>query len=314
MSALRHTRMVLVVSMAVVTAACSGGSGTAGTSAASSALVTGSAAPAASPTAAASATASGPSGVPGSVRPSPVAVGPVWPVEPRTLAAVPAKGPSVLRSITVGTHGTFERIVLQFTAAYGATRVWLVPVVRADPSNAVVPLAGSAFLTVVVQQAAARWPVQGVVPYQGASTLKPGYPTVKQVSISGDYEAVLSIGIGLDRTTGFQVERLQSPDRLVVDVAELPSWRMWPDDSHAAAVAAQAGFDQGHQSWRGGGASVAWSYGFAVYGWTSPIVTAVDGAGTYRISQRGSTDHVTVRAVAAFPGRSHSIFEIIDSR
>jgi len=307
MSARRLTRMVLVASVAVVTAACSGGSGPAGTSAAASAPVTGSASPTASPTATASATPSG-------VHPSPVAVGPVWPVEPRTLAAVPARGPSVLRSITVGRHGTYERIVLQFTAAYGATRVFLVPVVRADPSNTPVPLAGSAFLTAVVQQAAARWPMQGVAPYEGASTLKPGYPTVKQVSISGDYEAVLSIGIGLSRTAGFQVERLQSPDRLVIDVAELPAWRMWPDDSLAMAVAAQAGFDQGHQSWRGSGASVAWSYAFAVYGWTNPIVTAVDGAGTYRISQRGSTDHVTVRAVAAFPSRSHSIFEILDSR
>jgi hypothetical protein len=143
----------------------------------------------------------------------------------------------------------------------------------------------------------------------------PGYPTLKQISISGDFESVLSFGLGLSRTAGFRVERVQSPDRLVLDLAEPPAWQMWPDDSLAMARAAQAAFDQGHQPWRSSGASVARAYAIAVYGWTNPVVSRVAGTDTYRLAASGgSSDHVTVIAVAAFPTRSHSIVEIAGTR
>jgi hypothetical protein len=138
---------------------------------------------------------------------------------------------------------------------------------------------------------------------------------IKQVSISGDFEAVLSCGIGLDRTAGFQVTRLQSPDRLVVDVAETPAWQMWPDDNLAMAREVQAGSYQGHMAWRNSGAGVAWSYAFAVYGWANPVVTPVPGTHAYRLTDQRGPDSVTVRAVPEFPttGRN-SIFEIADTR
>ena len=49
--------------------------------------------------------------------------------------------------------------------------------------------------------------------------MTPGYPALKQVKLSGDFENVLSFGVGVSRTAGFQVMRLQSPDRLLIDVA-----------------------------------------------------------------------------------------------
>jgi len=190
-----------------------------------------------------------------------------------------------------------------------------VPVVRADPSDKVVPLKGRSFLQVVVHGAVARWSATPITPYGGPSTVTPGYPTLKQVSISGDFEAVLSFGVGLARTAGFQVTRLRSPDRLVVDVAESPTWRKWPDYSLAAARVVQTSFDQGHRPWQGSGQSVAWSYAFAVYGWNKPVVTPVPGTDTYRLTHQGSSDKVTVRAVRQFPTTSrYSIFEITDTR
>jgi hypothetical protein len=242
-------------------------------------------------------------------------VGPVWPIEPRTVAAASASGVPVLKAIRTGRHGPYERLVLEFTAPYGMAKVRYVPVVRADPSYKIVPLQGRSFLEVVVHGAVARW--QASTPYSGLSTMTPGYPTIKQVSISGDFEAVLSFGIGLSRTAGFRVARLGSPDRLVVDVAETPAWRMWPEDSLAAARDMQAAFDQGHQPWRGSPQSVAEVYGIAVYGWRSPVVTPVPGttADTYRVAQKGSPDYVTVRGVRPFAAISkNSIAEIADTR
>ena len=196
------------------------------------------------------------------------AIGPVWPIEPRTIAAAGSRqGLPVLKAIRTGRHGSYDRFVLEFTGSFGAANVRYVPVVRADPSDKVVPLKGLSFLQVVVQGAVAHWPAAPSTPYGGPSTVTPGYPTLKQVSISGDFEAVLSFGVGLARTAGFQVTRLRSPDRLVVDVAESPTWRKWPDYSLAAARVVQTSFDQGHRPWRGSGQSVAWSYAFAVYGW-----------------------------------------------
>jgi len=221
----------------------------------------------------------------------------------------------VLKAIRTGRHGSYDRLTLQFTSSFGEASVRYVPVVRADPSDKVVPLKGRSFLQIVVHGAVARWSATPITPYAGPSTVTPGYPTLKQVSISGDFEAVLSFGIGLDRTAGFQVTRLRSPDRLVVDVAERPAWRMWPDNSLAAARTMQASFDQGHMPWRGTGKDVARAYALAVYGWDNPVVTPVSGTNGYRLSHRGSPDSVTVRAVPAFPTTSrNSIVEIAGTR
>ena len=244
------------------------------------------------------------------------AIGPVWPIEPRTIAAAGSRqGLPVLKAIRTGRHGSYKRLVLEFTASYGAANVRYVPVVRADPSDKVVPLKGRSFLQVVVHGAVARWSATPITPYGGPSTVTPGYPTLKQVSISGDFEAVLGFGVGLARTAGFQVTRLRSPDRLVVDVAERPTWQRWPDDSLAGARVIQTSFDQGHMPWRGSGEGVAWSYAFAVYGRNKPVVTPVPGTDTYRLTHQGSPDNVTVRAVREFPTTSrYSIFEITDTR
>lgn len=223
----------------------------------------------------------------------------------------------MLKAIRTARNSSYERLVLEFTGPYGPAKVRYVPVVRADPSNKIVPLRGSSFLQIVVHGAVAHYQATPITPYSGPSTVTPGYPTIKELSISGDFEAVLSLGVGLDRTAGFRVSRLNTPDRLVVDVAETPAWRMWPEDSEAAAQRMQAAFDQGHQPWRGDPQRVAEVYGIAVYGWSSPVASSVpDTTGyTYRVAQQGSPDAVTVRAVRPFTATSKSnIAEIADTR
>jgi Domain of unknown function (DUF4232) len=257
------------------------------------------------------------SGNPASSTPS-LFTGPVWPIEPRTIPAVAGRGTAVLRQGRTGEHGSFERLVLEFTAPYGAVKVGHVPVVREDPSNRIVPLQGRSFLQIVVQGAVARYPATPIAPYQGPTTLTPAYPTLRQVSISGDFERVLSVGVGLSRTAGFRVQRLSAPDRLVLDVAETPAWRMWPEDNLAQARDEQAAVNHGHQPWRGSPESVAQLYAGSVYGWNyllgSLDITRVPNAPayTYRLAAKGSPDYVTIRAVRAFPGAT--IVEIADTR
>jgi hypothetical protein len=225
----------------------------------------------------------------------------------------------VLKQIRVGQHGSYDRLVLDFTAPYGAVKVRYVPVVRADPSDRVVPLLGRSFLEVVVQRAVAKNAATPITPYAGPSTVTPGYRTLRQVSISGDFEAVLSFGVGLSRTAGFRVHRLAAPDRLVLDVAEVPAWRMWPEDNRAQARSEQAAVDQGHQPWRDSPELVAQVYALAVYGWNyldgNLDITRLRHAPayTYRLAAKASPDYVTVRAVPMFD-RPNSICVIADTR
>jgi len=51
------------------------------------------------------------------------------------------------------------------------------------------------------------------------SSLTPGCPNLLQVKKTGDFEGVVSFGLGLRKMTGFRVFRLQNPMRVVIDVA-----------------------------------------------------------------------------------------------
>jgi hypothetical protein len=197
--------------------------------------------------------------------------------------------------------------------AYAMVRIRYVPLVHADPSDLVVPLQGNAFLEVSVQDAYARWGAgDGTPTYDGPNSVWVGYPTIKQVAVSGDFEAVLSFGIGLDRVAGFTVMPLRSPDRLVIDVAVPPAWRMWPDSSLTQAKQMQQRYEDGELAWR---SSVVAYYARQVYGWTEPAIVRVPGTDEYWVSSPGSTERIRVRQVWPFRDtRPSSIAEIADVR
>jgi hypothetical protein len=130
--------------------------------------------------------------------------------------------------------------------------------------------------------------------------------------MSGDFENVLSFGIGVDRVAGFQAIRMTGPDRLVIDIAHRPQWRMWPDTSQANAQAVQQAFDKGSQPWR---ADVVAYFGKQVYGWANPVVTRIAGTDDYWISEQDSLERIRVHQVWPFARTyAHSIAEIADVR
>jgi hypothetical protein len=239
----------------------------------------------------------------------------VWPIERRTLHGTNhADDQAVLTAIRTGRHGTYERLVLEFSGGFGDVSVGYLPTpfILTDPADQVLRLRGNVVLSVTIQGAVATWNGVGHKPYPGPFTVTPNLPTLKQVSLAGDFEAVLSFGVGLDRIAGFHVDRVAGPDRLVIDVAERPNWRLWPEDNLAMARSTQSAVDQGHQPWRGDPIAVVRAYAAAMFGWQNANASPVY-PGAYRIHRDGAS--IIVHTAAPFSTTTaHSIVLIADTR
>jgi hypothetical protein len=131
--------------------------------------------------------------------------------------SAPGSGGQVrLSDLATGCHATFDRFVVRARFGTPSYDVRYVRRIIADGSGAVVRLKGTKRIRIVVQNArghtqAGRPTIPNVV--------TPLCPNLRQVKTAGDFEGVVTFGLGLRRKTGFRVFRLTSPKRLVVDVA-----------------------------------------------------------------------------------------------
>jgi hypothetical protein len=128
-----------------------------------------------------------------------------------------AAGQPLLDNIRVGRHDSegFDRVVFDLADVPGY-RVHHVRRVIQDGSGLPLTLRGRAFLTVRLEPAVAHND-------QGESTA-PGrivrrFTQLKEVRLAGDFEGVVTYGIGLAARSDFRVFTLSMPDRLVVDLA-----------------------------------------------------------------------------------------------
>jgi len=125
-------------------------------------------------------------------------------------------GQAQLSGIAVGCHATFDRFVIHIASGMSGYDVRYVSRVVADPSGNAVALQGSKRIRVVVHPARGHTTAgANLLP----ATLTPLCPNLQQVKRAGDFEGVVSFGLGLARKTGFRVFRLTGPTRIVVDVA-----------------------------------------------------------------------------------------------
>ena len=131
-------------------------------------------------------------------------------------AADPSTRVTQLWNLRTGNNGTFDRIVFDERVSMSGYSVRYVSRVLYDASGQVVPLRGRYFLRVVISGATtSSLPgLRSVMP----SLLTPALPEVVQIRKAGEFERVVSYGIGLNRYRGFRVFRLTSPTRLVIDV------------------------------------------------------------------------------------------------
>ena len=125
-------------------------------------------------------------------------------------------GQAELFAVAVGCHATYDRFVVRERFATPGYDVRYVTHIVADGSGNPVSLLGSKRIRVVIREARGHT--------QGGTNLLPSVKTplcanLRQVKTAGDFEGVVSFGLGLRRRTGFRVFRLVAPARIVVDVA-----------------------------------------------------------------------------------------------
>jgi hypothetical protein len=125
-------------------------------------------------------------------------------------------GQAELSGVATGCHPTFDRFVVR--TRFGTPRydVRYVKRIVADGSGRPVALLGAKRIRVVIRNA--RGHTQG-----GTNLLPrvrtPRCPNLRQLKTAGDFEGVVSFGLGLRRKAGFRVFRLTGPARIVVDIA-----------------------------------------------------------------------------------------------
>jgi hypothetical protein len=134
-------------------------------------------------------------------------------------AAAPAGAQSTptLVDVRAGRHTGFDRVVFEFRGAVPATRrIGYVDQLTQDGSGEPVELAGGADLQVVFEGADAH--DGGGSPTVSPRRFSPGFTALKEVAQVGDFEAVVTYGLGVDRRRPFKVATLSGPSRLVVDI------------------------------------------------------------------------------------------------
>jgi hypothetical protein len=135
------------------------------------------------------------------------------------VASAPGAAPAVATIVAVRAahHPGFDRVVLEFdTARAPRATVALVPALIGDFSGQRVPVPGRAVIRVQVQGAQAhREGGETTVMLDQAFAL----PNVMSLRAAGDFEAVVTMGIGLAKRMPFHVHRYTSPGRIAVDVS-----------------------------------------------------------------------------------------------
>lgn len=135
----------------------------------------------------------------------------------RTVERSPSPIPRLV-DIRTGTHAAYDRVVFQLKRGAPGYDVRYVTTVRQDGSGKVLSLRGDANLMVRLTPADAH-DGEGRPTYDGAHRILLDYPNLREVRFAGDFEATVSIALGLRHKAGFRVFTLHDPTRIVVDVA-----------------------------------------------------------------------------------------------
>jgi hypothetical protein len=120
-----------------------------------------------------------------------------------------------LVAVEVSHQGSFDRVVFRFSSHVPGYNISYVSGIRHDPSDKPIQLQGNAFISVAMHSVASG---QVGAPAAPQSRQTPLFPQLRELTGAGDFEGVVSYGLGLTSRSGFRVTTLTNPDRLVVDV------------------------------------------------------------------------------------------------
>ena len=135
----------------------------------------------------------------------------------RSVERGPTPAPHVM-NVRTGRHATFDRVVIDLDGAPSGYVVGYVREVREDGSGKVVETRGRANLLVRLTPANAHHE-NGSATYTGPTRFDVDYPALREVAFAGDFEATVSIALGIRHKNGFRVMTLRDPTRIVVDIA-----------------------------------------------------------------------------------------------
>jgi hypothetical protein len=136
-----------------------------------------------------------------------------------TSAAVQAPRIPELVNVRAAHHPGFDRVVFEFRGGMPASHsVRYVASLTEDPSDRPVHLAGDATIQVVFHGANAH-DERGAGTVSPAGRFSPGLPSLKEVAPAGDFEGVVTYGLGVDHRVAFKVLELTGPARLVIDIS-----------------------------------------------------------------------------------------------
>lgn len=114
------------------------------------------------------------------------------------------------------THPGFDRVVVDLRGVRPGFRVAYTKRLTYDGSGLPVRLASRRKMSLVLNPAYARTD-SGANLYQGPRKIYVGYPTLKAIAFTGDYEAYVSFGFGTNRKAPYRAFVLSKPKRLVID-------------------------------------------------------------------------------------------------
>ncbi len=133
------------------------------------------------------------------------------------ITAAPAEAVTIPTVVAVRAahHPGYDRFVLQFSGGLPTVRAaWKTRIIQPQTGRPVA-LAGHAFALVSMT------PAQGHT-NAGRVTLPRritfGLPNLRSLVVTEDFEAHVSIGLGMQRHTSLHIFRLTSPSRVVIDV------------------------------------------------------------------------------------------------
>ena len=133
-------------------------------------------------------------------------------------AQSPAPDIPMLAGIRTVTHSTFDRIVLDFSGPRPQVSSRFVDKLVRDGSGEIEELPGAAFAEIRMTPAQAH-DFAGNSSYPRPRRFRTAnLNNVTAIAITGDYEAYLSVGVGMGKQTWVNAFTLDAPTRVVIDV------------------------------------------------------------------------------------------------
>ncbi|HEY7201275.1 MAG TPA: hypothetical protein VIC57_13720 [Candidatus Dormibacteraeota bacterium] len=121
-------------------------------------------------------------------------------------------GQATIATARVGAQSGYDRFVIQFNGAVPAFTVTPQDSATFAQSGGPVQLAGSYGLAVVLQNTSGA-------AFSGPRELHPGFSMLQEARMLSDSQGVVQWGIGIARPACFHAWALESPFRLVIDIA-----------------------------------------------------------------------------------------------